>query len=128
MNGVWAYSFCGEEYSYLYDTKEDAIKDATIEAKESGYWKFFIGKTTEPTIPSIDVVCLLENLALEAIQDLSDGVGDEYLDNVTKEHGEELEEQLNEVLHKWLEKYGYKPDWYVIKNEDIEEIYLKGGK
>ncbi|MBH0311948.1 hypothetical protein I7E32_16370 [Alcaligenes faecalis] len=124
MSDKWCYSFNEEYFHGEFDSREEVIKEAIEENKDYNYkYKVCqIGKSTEAPTPGIDVTSLLENIVNEAIQDLPDGVGNEYLDNVTKEHAEELEEELNEVLHKWFEKYGYKPTWFVVN--DFEEIEL----
>lgn len=49
-------------------------------------------------------------------------VAENYLDDVTKEHLSELEDQLNEVFYKWQEKYNYKPTFFKVISEEIIEI------
>lgn len=55
---------------------------------------------------------------IEAIQtDAYDEGGEyaeNYLDDVTKEQREELEEQLDVVFNAWLEKYDLYPNFYTI--------------
>lgn len=55
----------------------------------------------------------------------TDGFGDyadDFLNNIAKEHFEELEEKLNDVFSEWLNKYSYEPTWFEVK--EVEEIIL----
>ncbi len=134
MSDNWYYSFDGEHYeSDGYDSEEEAIKEAYKEnrTEDYGYEVFWVGKASEVATPNIDVIQLLEILAEDVYEDNHSDYALYYLDDVKKEHEKELEEQLNEVWYKWLEKYGYKPNWFVVHDEDVREIRLEddmGGK
>lgn len=45
---------------------------------------------------------------------------DEYLMNTNPEHDKELEEELCEVITKWIERHGYQPSFYRVTN--VEKI------
>ena len=49
-----------------------------------------------------------------------------YLDDVTKEQEEELEQRLNEVFAAWVDKYNLHPNFYTVG--DIEVIRLGEGE
>ncbi|MCR1953343.1 hypothetical protein NSA24_00690 [Clostridioides mangenotii] len=132
MSDNWYYSFDGEHYNWgEFSSKQEAIEEARKHALEDQIKVFWVGKASEVPTPSIDVISLLEQIAEEAIQDTYGDYGLDYLDDVTKEHETELGKQLNEVWHKWVEKRGYKPTWFIVRDEDVREISLEddmGGK
>lgn len=128
MSDKWYYSFDGEHYdSYGYDSEEEATKEAYKENKteDYGHETFWVGKSSEVATPNIDVTCLLETLAEDALGDNHSDYAMYYLDDVRKEHEEELGEQLNDAWYKWVEKHGYKPNWFVVHSEDVREIRLE---
>lgn len=120
-NDKWMYQlgnsdiWNGEEY----ETKEEALKEG-IKARE-GNELLRIGQQESVGASGIDIDLLIENVAENTIDEFSE-VGEGYLDDVTTEHREELEEKLNEVFFEWVNKYGYNPNFYRVVNiEEIEE-------
>lgn len=130
-NGKWMYEisdsniWTGKEF----DSKKECIENGRIaleaynkdmkntSGKERS--KFRIGQV-EKVLPSgVDVDFILENVAENTTIDTLE-VGEGYLMDVKREHEEELEEKLNEVLFDWMDKYGYNPDFFKIVN--VEEI------
>lgn len=102
-----AYSMDGENYSAMYDTAAEALEDARneieymIESRKKGYKvvlpeRVFVGEYAE-----------------------------NYLDDVTKEQREELEEQLDVVFNAWLEKYDLYPNFYTIPAHETYK-YIDG--
>lgn len=121
---VWTYDYPNievwREGHFLY-TKEQAIVAGRIFAKNEGLLSFQVGRQVEVTPVGIDTDSVLENIA-ENLQSEVVEVADDYLLDVTKEHQEELEEKLNEVLFDWMKKNNYEPTFYTI--EDVEEIAM----
>ena len=115
----WAYSFNGESYSDVYDTREEAIIDALKDIEEYkkdidtvylGIAKIFEARVSEAGI--------IEQLK----EDAWDGYGEyseEYLEDLTDEERSDLQKLLQEAYKKWENKYPwYKPNFYkVIFNE-----------
>lgn len=63
----------------------------------------------------IDLDYMLENVSINSTIGLEDGVGDDFLMNIQKEHFDELEESINEIFFSWIKKYDYKPNWFWLK-------------
>lgn len=123
-NERWIYSENEElywEYSEEFDSREEAIESAQDDDEiEEDY--IYVGKKVEPTVCGVDLDYMLENIAENTTFGL-DGFGDDFLMDVKKEHYEELEESINEIFYKWLEKYNYKPTWFVV--EDVNYVKIK---
>lgn len=122
----WIYSESEDifwEYSDEFDSKEEAIESAKDddEIENNGV---YVGKKVEPSISDIDLDLLLENVALNSTIGCEDGVGDDFLMNIKKEHYNELEKSINEIFFNWIKKYGYQPDWFIVEN--IEYVDLIG--
>lgn len=119
---IWIYSERKDlywEYSEEFNTIDEAIKCAKADDEIEDY--VFVGKKTPARICDIDVDSLLENIA-ENTTDGFDEYADGFLENVTKEHFDELEEKLNNVFLEWVNKYNYNPTWFEVI--DIKEIEL----
>lgn len=55
---------------------------------------------------------------MERFDDCADG----FLENVSSEHFDELEEKLNNVFLEWMNKHDYNPNWFEVVG--IEEVDL----
>lgn len=121
LNGscsLWLYSNNEESfYSDTFYTKDSAIQAALEDEEIEDV--FYVGKQSPVNISGVNVSTILEYVAENTAQGF-DGFGDDYLEDVKAEHMSELEDALDEVLFKWIDKYNYNPDWYEIK--DIEMI------
>ena len=105
----------------VFDTREEAIKEAELEAIEYKRNSFKIGITEDVINFGVDVDRVIEDIQVTMNEEVCE-VADDYLDDVTTEHLLELEKQLNEVFYKWQEKYSYKPTFYKVVSEEIIEI------
>lgn len=101
-----------------------------IESRKKGYKvvlpeRVFVGEC-ELYRPSL-LSCGYD--VIEAVQtDAYDEGGEyaeNYLDDVTKEQREELEEQLDVVFNAWLEKYDLYPNFYTIPAHETYK-YIDG--
>ncbi|MDT2848779.1 hypothetical protein P7H60_06360 [Vagococcus carniphilus] len=124
--------------SEFFDTKQEAI-DAAKEAikkynadpknenleDEIGYFaedyskvtSFAVGQASVFVI-SADVNYIIENIQEQAYSECGDSA-DGFLEDVTKEHKEELEN----IILDWFDKHNYKANFYKILN--VEEIVLE---
>lgn len=105
----------------IWDTREEAIKNGTKQAKEEGVNCFRIGRAIPCAIPSISVDTVIE-YAYEQLYDEVGEVAETYLEGVTKEQSQELEESLNEIFYEWSKKYNLLPSCYRIENEEVIEV------
>lgn len=102
-----------------FDTKEEAIREGKKLALKNGNEDCFRIGIKEPIgIPCIDADGILEDLS-EQVYDEVGEIAEDYLCYMDKDHVKELEEKLNDVLHKWMKKYKYEPDFYTIKKEEV---------
>lgn len=101
-----------------FATREEAIEIGTEMAKKDGLKSFRIGRRVDVGIPNLDTEDIIERLQ-DQIYDEVGEVGEDYLDNVTEEHQNELEEKLNEVFYQWSVQHGYAPSCYHIYDEEV---------
>lgn len=117
QSDIWS---CSEEF----DTKDDAIiagrKEAIAENTiNSNYGSKFQHKSfqvsrVEGVIPcGVDIDDILENISENVYDDVGEAA-EGYLDDVTKEHRDELEEKLNDVLFDWIKRHNYEPTCFKI--------------
>lgn len=128
MNAVskdkWIYSENEELYWELsdeFDSKEDAIESAKEDEEIEGE-SIFVGKKVPGRVCGVDIDYILENVLLHSTDGLEDGIGEDFLMNVEKEHIDELEDKFNEIFFEWIKKYNYEPDWFEVI--DVESVDL----
>lgn len=129
MSKKWTYELDMDSEIWrggVFNSREEAIKEATKEALIDGIEKFKVGVCKEVNY-GIDVDDLLERINAVTYDDVGE-VAEDYLYDVTRNHKEELEEKLNEVFYAWQEKYNYKPYFYTIKDEEVIELNRDRGE
>lgn len=122
----------------FFDTKQEAIEAAKEAIKkynadtenenleaEIGYFAEDFSKVTSFAVGqanvfgiSVDVDLIIDNIQEQAWSECGDSA-DGFLNNVTKEHKEGLEN----LILDWFEKHNYKADFYTITN--VDEIVLE---
>ena len=105
----------------IYDSREEAIEQGRKEAIEYGKKNFKIGIIEEAPNFGVDAERFIEDIQNDMYGEMGE-VAEDYLDDVTKEHLSELEDQFNEVFYKWQEKYNYKPTFYKVISEEVIEV------
>ncbi len=120
LDGKYCYSLNGESFYGEYETKEGAVEQGKEEALEEGQNEIFIGICEEyiPSISAWQVIDSIQEDAYDKLGEFSQG----YLDDVSNEHREELQDKLNQVLSKWIEEHNYIPDFWSVKN--VEKITI----
>jgi len=121
---IWTYTLDMNTDTWnggLFNSKEEAIKEAVEEAKYNNDKQFKVGLCEEVFNYGIDVDDLLERISDNVYEEVGE-VAEDYLDDVTKEHRDELEDNLNKVFREWQEKYKYKPSYYNIISEEVINI------
>lgn len=103
------------------ESREECITLGVPLAQEDGLCSFRIGQKIPSVSPRIDVDLLLDN-ACDQLYDEVGEVSEGFLDDVTKEQQDELDEQLNEVFSNWMNKYKFEPKCYTIINDEIIKI------
>jgi hypothetical protein len=123
MSEKWTYNVFDDDIwsNDDYETKEDAIKHGREAALNEENDCFFVGQIV-PFIPSINAYAVLDGISENACEECGES-GHDYLTCVDKKDVEKLEEQLNEVLNKWLIDTGNEP--YFWKIETIQKIEIQ---
>ena len=135
MHGKWMCSIDEEQWqaAEYFDTKEEAVEfgiksiqtfnkipedgcldDEMGSTPEEVVTSFYVGQAFCPEIP-FNVDDLLERIQEAAYEDGGE-FAEDYLDDVTKEHREELDD----LIQNWFIKHKYLPNWYNIY--EIDEI------
>lgn len=118
----WCYSLNEEDFTGGLCSKEDAISEGREYAIDDDKPYFYIGKAISDFTPSIDIDCIIENIQEDAYQNGGEWA-EGYLEDITKEQANELDEKLNDVLSNWIDKYNIKANWFTVA--DIERIEIK---
>ncbi|EAA0008350.1 TPA: hypothetical protein ACMVTQ_002170 [Clostridioides difficile] len=121
---VWLYSWDDEYFaSDEYESKEEAIQGAKEELREFGEFSrlVYVGQKEEVDIPNIDAEDALE-LVQGRIDNEFGGYGEDWFENIRAEDIVILENRISKVFKKWIDEFGYKPYWFVVR--DTEEIEL----
>ncbi|WEG18591.1 hypothetical protein PQ478_08915 [Alkalihalophilus pseudofirmus] len=116
--GKWCYSFNGENFEGVFDYKEGAINEAKCNISEDDGSVIYIGQVKDISF-GVPIDWLLDQLREEAYEQAGE-VSQDFMMYVNKEHRYELENQLNNVLHDWMKKYNYEPNFWTVEN--IEEF------
>ena len=105
----------------IFNTKEEAIREANLEAEINGVDRFKVGIVKEIENIGIDIEFVLERIQAEMYAEAGE-IADDYLCSVSKKHEEELENKLNEVFFEWQKKHCYKPTFYNVVSEEIIKV------
>lgn len=125
----YAYSTDGKEsqnYTGIFNSLKETLQEAENDLGENltEGTTIWIGKIDFPHLPKLDVNKILEYISYAYYNEF-DEIAEDYLNDVKKEHKEELEEKLNTVLNEWLTKYNYEPDFYRVEQVNA---YTYNGK
>lgn len=118
INGKWTFSsneesFCNDEF----DTRNEAI-----EAGRDYYDNdpFYVGRIEYPGLGVlVDVSGILELININMTDECGE-CAEDYLMHTEKEHDQELDHELCDVITRWINKHGYEPTFYKIV--DVERI------
>lgn len=108
-------------YNDSHDTIEECIEEARKD--DDSYDTVYVGENI-PFVPTVDAELLLDRISEEAYEFAGD-VAENWrgYDYKKREELDELSEELSEVVHAWMKKYGYYPAfWQVI---DVKPYPLK---
>ena len=103
------------------NSREEVIKDGMKAAKEDGLESFRIGRKIPVGVPTLDVDDILER-AYEQVYNEVGEVAEGFLNDVTLEQQNELEEQLNEVFYNWINKYKLQPNCYTVLDDEVIKV------
>lgn len=120
--GKWCYSFNEENFEGDFETKEQAIAEAIWYYKDDNLDQDFIyvGQTKEISL-GVNVDRIIEDIGDNAY-DQAGEYAEDYLTNVTVQHGRILEERLNDVLVAWMKEFKYEPNFWTVANVEKIEV------
>ena len=124
-NFKYSYSLDNEHFSCEYDSVEEVLADAKVEAEEEysagEIDKVYIGYVCrfKPTVNAESVIT--------EIQDDADNEADEvaygYLEDVSIVDLNKLQEMLTETFNKWAKETGNEPNFFIVEN--VKEYSLE---
>ena len=124
----FSYSFYEDiEYSSEYDSVEEALEAAKLDAKNDEEFRdattVYIGRVYK-FVPEIDAWNIIERLQDDA-DDEAYEASEDYLQDVSDEEANKLEAMLTETFNKWARETGNEPNFFVVK--DVKEYSLEDG-
>ena len=119
QEGKWSFNTPNNDFwnHGLFDTKEEAEKEAIKYGKEDECSEMEVGMCTTLSLPDyIDSDDILERLH-EQYSEEAGGEYDDYLyDGVDKKDLEWLEEEMSKVINAFHERAKVKSTWYTVTN------------
>lgn len=109
-----------EEHWSMADSREDALAEGMAEAKDIGYDRVYIAPAKIPDIPRIPSGALVDILQDKSFEYMPEDA--HFLEKVTIEQEDELEDLVHGVVCAWIQKHNLYPKWYSIDMDKIEEI------
>ena len=124
----FSYSFYEDiEYSSEYDSVEEALEAAKLDAKNDDEFKdmdtVYVGRIYR-FVPEVDAWSIIERLQDDA-DDEADEAAEDYLQYVSDDEANKLGKMLTETFNKWARDTGNEPNFFVVK--DIKEYSLEDG-
>lgn len=108
------------EYEY-FDTKEEAIVFGNSYEEFDGR-SFYVGKIRE-----VNMMC--DELAINVLEEIeqqhqnNDGeFADDYLHDVKREHIEELDNKIKDLIIDWATKHDYHPKYFRVNNVELISV------
>lgn len=121
-SGQWMYNFGDEEHwneCEYFNTREEAIDAGREEAIAREESQYQVGQIVD-FVPRISAEYVLEQISEDAYEECGDNVGDYPFTN--KEDQQKLQEMLDEVLERWMDKTNNYPTFYKI--EKVENLSI----
>jgi hypothetical protein len=123
QEGKWVFSTDSETFNTgeYFDTKEQAVECGKAEYIWEDYCPtFYVGQVESVNFGIyVDPDSILENIS-QSVYDEVGEVAEDYLNDVRKEDYEVLESELQEVVQKWMDRFGYNPTFFKVVN--IEKV------
>lgn len=120
---AWSWKADSQDYSFSHDSIDECLEEAREENDEN-HKRVYIGIVTEVDI-RVDADDVIENIQNRVYSEHGE-VAEEYLDNVSKEQLNELDEALNKVFNDWKDKHKFEPNFFTV--EEIKEYDLETGE
>lgn len=122
----WIAEITEDDHEYWHidieaKTRDEVISKGMKLALKNDIKSFRIGYMIGSAIPHICGDSILIYAQDNLCEEYGDSTDDEYLENVTHEQQQELEDMINDVFYEWHKKHNLFPQCFsVIKDEIIE--------
>ena len=114
----WSFDGDAELWNNSANSVEDCIFQANTENGYDGYEHetVYIGESV-PFVPTVDAESVLEQIQADACE-FAGEIGEEWNAYNYKKMDEiaELNDALTKVVHDWMRKYGYYPNFSQVNN------------
>jgi hypothetical protein len=117
LAGKWGWSTCRERYYGDFETREEALAEGRSMDPHSGIFTAQYEAIHVPGLCAVHVIDEIEDAAYSEVGEAAEG----WLSGTTKDERKILEDRLNEVLFKWLEEFGYKPNFAAVIESTVQE-------
>ncbi|MBY7740117.1 hypothetical protein [Paenibacillus polymyxa] len=121
-NGKWTFSENEEFFNYgeYFDTKKEAIAAGKKYFADDDY-ALYVGQVAECGLGvMVDVESIFEYINRNMCDEAGEAA-DDYLTYTAPEHDQELENELEDVITKWITRHGYEPTFFKVVNiESVE--------
>ncbi|BES63682.1 hypothetical protein SANA_01210 [Gottschalkiaceae bacterium SANA] len=118
-------SWCGDKFDSWEDAIEAGVQEFRSGVDEYGHTRecFYIGMIIDPCLAPVDFGCLIQ----DALEEEHWELGGEFFDGFTfkKEHINELGDEIQVAVEKWMKKHGYSPGYYLIRETERVELILE---
>jgi hypothetical protein len=124
--GKFSFSFDNESFGDTFDSIEEALHDAKIQASffDEPIKTVYIGEIWEFE-PIVDADSVIERIQNDAEDEAGECV-DDYLEDVRIADELKLQEMLTETFNKWAKETGNEPKFFTVK--EVQEYSLDGDK
>ena len=112
-----------ESFSCALDSIEECLEEARTENNKN-HKRVYIGIVAEVGI-CVDTDDVIENIQNRVYSEYGE-IAEEYLDDISKEQLNELDEALNKLFREWKDKYKLDPPIFDV--EEVKEYNLETGE
>lgn len=119
QEGKWSFNISNDEFwnKGLFDTKEEAEKEAVEYGKKYGCSEMEVGMCTLLPLPVyVDPDDILERLNEQYAEDAGGEYDDDIYEDVKKEDLDWFEEEMSRIVHEFHKRADIKSIWYTVTN------------
>lgn len=121
----WAYSPYGERYYGDFATKEEAIEEYKNEYPD--YEDGYVGECIKYEFTESDCDTFADNILEimdETLGDICGEYSEDWLQSISREQEEELNQILSVEIIKWINKHNLHPTNYMIENSETFKVVI----
>lgn len=117
----YSFSFDGERYYGDFDSFDEALADARVEAADyPDATKVYIGKNYQ-YIPHIQAHRVIEDIQYDAFDEAGEAA-EGYLEYVSTPSMVKLEKMLTKTFNQWAKESNNEPSFYIVQEIEIVNL------